>query len=57
MLEINPHFRPSASELLKNKIFDQMRVPSNEKIEPKFKIKIRVDNNELMYDYKNNKDG
>jgi len=25
MLEINPHFRPSAKQLLKNKVFDCVR--------------------------------
>jgi serine/threonine protein kinase len=30
MLEYNPKFRPSARELLKNKIFDKIRVVSNE---------------------------
>ena len=30
MTEFNPYFRPSAKELLKNKIFDDMRVESNE---------------------------
>lgn len=31
MLEFNPYFRPSAKELLQNKIFDSVRIKSNEK--------------------------
>ena len=30
MLEFNPYFRPSAKELLKNKIFDTVRIDANE---------------------------
>jgi len=45
MLEINPLFRPTASQLLENKIFDGVRVTENEKIEPMAKIKISIDTN------------
>ncbi len=31
MLEYNPYFRPSAENLLKNKIFDKIRIPKIEK--------------------------
>ena len=34
MLEINPYFRPSASQLIESKVFDKIRVPRNEKLEP-----------------------
>ena len=30
MLEINPYFRPTARQLLKNKIFDSVRIKENE---------------------------
>ena len=30
MLEFNPYFRPTAKQLLKNKIFDSVRIKSNE---------------------------
>ena len=40
MLEINPYFRPSAANLLKNKIFKEY---DNQKIVPNFKIMISVD--------------
>ena len=30
MLEFNPYFRPSARQLLKNKIFDSVRIEANE---------------------------
>ena len=30
MLEINPYFRPTAKDLLRNKIFDKVRVKSAE---------------------------
>lgn len=30
MVELNPYFRPSAKELLKNKYFDEVRVPEFE---------------------------
>ena len=45
MLEINPHFRPSARDLLKNKLFDSIRLKSVE-ISSKVRIKIKIDCNE-----------
>ena len=30
MLQFNPYFRPKAAELLKNPIFDTIRIPANE---------------------------
>ena len=30
MLQFNPYFRPTASELLKNPIFDKIRIPKSE---------------------------
>ena len=55
MLEINPLFRPTASQLLENKIFDGVRVTENEKIEPMGKIKISIDTNLFKFDYENEK--
>jgi len=43
MLQFNPHFRPSASELLKNKIFDEYRKDELEQ-PPPCKIVIDIDN-------------
>ena len=40
MTEFNPYFRPSAKELLKNKIFDSIR---KKKLEEKAPYKIMVD--------------
>ena len=34
MLEFNPYFRPTAKELLKNPIFDEIRIEENETISP-----------------------
>ena len=50
MLEFNPNFRPTAEKLLKNKYFDDIRVPKNEKGAP-HRIICNIDNNELAYDY------
>jgi serine/threonine protein kinase len=49
LLEFNPYLRATASECLKHKIFDHIRIPDLERPAP-FKIKI---NNDLshMYDY------
>ena len=53
MLEINPYFRPSASQLIESKVFDKIRVPRNEKLEPysSLKTKVKIDHNEYRYDY------
>jgi hypothetical protein len=42
MLQFNPYLRPSAKDLLKNKIFDPIRIKENE-ISCTTKIKIKVD--------------
>ena len=42
MLQFNPHFRPRADELLKAKIFDEIRVPSLETGAPA-KLYLKVD--------------
>jgi serine/threonine protein kinase len=55
MLEFNPYFRPSAKQLLKNKIFDEIRNLDNEK-RADFKIKISADKNVLASDYENDED-
>ena len=35
LLEFNPYFRPSAAEIIKSPIFDQIRVPALENLSPK----------------------
>ena len=42
MLEINPYFRKSARELIKNPYFDEIRVKDNEEHAP-VKIKLDID--------------
>lgn len=37
MLQFNPHFRPTANELLKDKMFDKIRQEELEEL-PAFKI-------------------
>ena len=53
MLEINPYFRPTASQMIESKIFDEIRVPRNEKLQPhsSLKTKVKIDHNEYRYDY------
>lgn len=51
LLRLNPYFRCSASELLKNPIFDKVRNPILEKSAP-FKIKLSIDKDEA-FDYEN----
>lgn len=34
LLEFNPYFRPSAAEIIKSPIFDEIRVPALENIRP-----------------------
>ena len=50
MLEINPYFRPSANQLLKNPIFDEIRINKNEK-PPPFRVKIEVDKGHYAQNY------
>ena len=47
MTEFNPYFRPSAKELLKNKIFDNIRHESCEE-NPPCKILVDIDDHELL---------
>lgn len=49
MLEINPYFRFSARELLKNPFFDDIRIVDNERQAPE-KIKLPIDQDE-SFDY------
>ena len=49
LLRLNPYFRCSASELLKNPIFNKVRNPNLEKSAP-FKIKLSIDKDEA-FDY------
>ena len=46
MLEYNPYYRPTARQLLKNKIFDKVRVSEKQNIAP-YKIVINIDKNEF----------
>lgn len=50
MLHFNPYFRPRAKDILKNKIFDGIRIPENEQQSP-YKIVINIDKNEFKFDY------
>jgi serine/threonine protein kinase len=51
MLNFNPHFRPSASQLLKNSVFDGIRILENQTNDPVGKFKIKIDTSEYGYDY------
>ena len=51
MLQVNPYMRLSASELLKNPIFDGMRFKDLEK-GCQNKVQLEVDSNQF-YDYEN----
>ena len=53
MLEYNPYYRPTAKQLLKSKLFDDIRVPDMQVIAP-FKIVINVDRNEWQQTYSRN---
>lgn len=58
MLEFNPYFRPSAEIILKNKIFDKIRVPALENL-AKSKIFIKCDStmrhcDEELYEFLRN---
>jgi serine/threonine protein kinase len=54
MLNMNPYLRPTADQLLKRKIFDDIRVPMNE-VKAPHKIQISIDKNELKFDYEEEK--
>ena len=47
MLEFNPYFRPSAKQLLKNKIFNSVRIKSNE-VQATHSVVINVDKHPTM---------
>ena len=53
LLEYNPYFRPSAKEVLKNKIFDEVRIKENEKDTSGKAINIAIDKagSEWVFDY------
>ena len=46
MLQVNPYFRPTAKELLKNKYFDEVRIPAYEHSSP-IKLSLEIDNDGL----------
>jgi len=50
MLEINPAVRPTANQLLQNKIFDKVRMAKNEITSP-FKIAVNFDKGLYAFDY------
>jgi hypothetical protein len=43
LLEFNPYFRPTARELLKHSLFDDIRIKENE-VSADYKIIIEIDN-------------
>ena len=47
MLQFNPYFRPSAKELLENKIFDNYRREDLEEASP-FKLSLDIDDKEAF---------
>ena len=47
MTEFNPYFRPTAKELLKHKIFDDIRLESIESDAP-YKILVDIDRDEYL---------
>ena len=53
MLEFNPYFRPTASLLIESNVFDSIRVPKIEKLDPysSLKSKVKIDHNDYRYDY------
>ena len=53
MLEINPFFRKSARELIKNPYFDEIRMKDNEDYAPE-KIKLDIDA-DGSFNYEENK--
>ena len=53
MLQVNPHFRPSAKYLLQNSIFDEIRIKKNELSAPQ-KLQMHCDLNEFKFNYETN---
>ena len=55
LLEYNPYFRPSAKELLSNKIFDEVRIKDNEIKSNGKCINIEMDkaSSDYAFDYEN----
>jgi hypothetical protein len=51
MLQYNPRHRPSAAELLKSKIFDEIRVPLYERGSP-IQVKLKI-YQKGAFDYEN----
>ena len=54
MLQYNPYFRPSVKQLLKNKLFDEVRMDENQMLSP-IKIVINIDKNEYSHQYEKGK--
>ena len=55
MLEFNPYFRPSAKQLLKSQLFDQLRKPEDKGIiTAPYRIKLKIDEKDDMIDYEQN---
>jgi serine/threonine protein kinase len=50
LIQINPFFRPTAKECLKNPIFDHIRNPKLEKTSVTNKIKLDIDQDDA-FDY------
>ena len=50
MLEFNPYFRPTASQLLENPVFDKIRSKENEIVAQKT-IKLQMDLEKYAFDY------
>jgi serine/threonine protein kinase len=55
MLELNPNLRPSASQLLKHKVFDSIRNEKQENCHPP-RVTIPCDENEYKHDYERDTD-
>ena len=52
MLEINPHFRPSAKQLLKHKVFDPVRQSDESaKASAPFRLKMKMDKEQNAINY------
>ena len=50
MLEFNPYFRPTAEQLLKEELFEDIRSPEHEITVP-FKFNVGIDKNEFAFNY------